>query len=255
VLRVAIIIGLFLSLAFLVRGIASSFKETGYLQSFEKTEKSVQQQPLPPVRLQHFYPPVPKKLPDLKKGYVFNETRSLVEEQSESDAVPDIKGPNVKIEDISYAGSIKTAKFHKALISYPTPKEEKAPAENQPPAARGQVAPLTNKQLEMGEVFSGYKVVAIEADKLVFEKGGKKTEKFLYDPKKERLKAPELPKPQKAVAKPPSRATAARQSRSVQGRQTSTRPQPTPTRPTVRPRGTTGTATQQRNPFVIPQSR
>lgn len=255
-LRIAVIISLLLSLAFMAKAIVSGLQENGKQTLAVQEREAPKPHPLPPVKLQNYYPPVLKNPPDLKKGYVFNESRSLVKEElTDAETVAD-KGPKVKLEDVSYSGSIKTDKFLKALISYPAPKEDRTPEAGAPPAARGSASILSHKQLEVGEVFSGYKVVSIEPEKLVFEKGGKKTEKFLFDPKKERLKAPDLPKQARSVKSAPSRVTAADRLRRNRGGQATSpvRQPPQPASPTSRP-GVGGSApSQQRNPFVIPNN-
>lgn len=136
------------------------------------------------------YPPVPAVSPDLNDGYVFNEERTFEENDL---GVPGISGDAlIDLEDVIYSGSLIAGDIRKALVAY----QEKVPVQGgRRPAARGRGAQpksgatgnYQHEQLEPGEIFLGYRVAIVEADRIVFEKGGEQVEKFLYDGSKARV--------------------------------------------------------------------
>ncbi len=143
-----------------------------------------------------FYPSVPSPLPDLNQGYLFNEERFL---QGEVEAVAEEEAESgtelsVDIDTVEYAGSIIIGDMRKGLISYA--------AKQAPVAAKIKVrsrSPVRIKsrkyaQLLAGDSLSGYKVVSVEPDKMVFVKGTETIEKMLHDPEKVRLAPPPVAK-------------------------------------------------------------
>jgi len=142
-----------------------------------------------------FYPPVPDVVPDLYDGYLFVEERKLEEDDfgpfgDTPAVVPDI-APDIDMEGVAYSGSVIIGEMRKALITY---KEKSQPQPRRvgrgravPNKARASAEVLQYKQLELGEVFKGYMVAGIEEDRIVFEKGGEKVEKFLFDQNKKRV--------------------------------------------------------------------
>lgn len=154
-----------------------------------------------------FYPPVPVALPDLNKGYLFNEERMIEGAAGENGdgTEEDSTEPFVDMDTVFYAGSIIIGEMRKGLIMFP-------PARMPVPARRtiAKQAPAPPKerkyaQLGVGESFSGYKVVAVEPDRIVFQKGTDTIEKILNDPKKTRIAAP--PPPPKERGKIPTAVT------------------------------------------------
>lgn len=142
-----------------------------------------------------FNPPVPAPLPDVNAGYVFSEKRKY-----EKDAPPDAakaaqaeQGPD-PLASVLYSGSLIAGDLRRALVTYQElPKEADR---NRLPTGRSQapVSPqgaIQNKQLNQGDRFLGYVVASIEPDRIVFEKGDRKVEKFLYEQGKNRMALPE----------------------------------------------------------------
>lgn len=164
-----------------------------------------------------FYPAVPPALPDLNKGYLFNEERTL---EGAVDAAGTEEGDEaaeslvVDMETVFYAGSIIIGDVRKGLVTFPaaatpvrkTARPQKGGAAPAPPSVPKQ---RNYAQLVAGESFSGYKVLAVEADRIIFQKGEETVEKLLNDPKKSRIAAPapQPPAQQKQKAAPPAATT------------------------------------------------
>jgi hypothetical protein len=184
-----------------------------------------------------FYPAVPGTLPDLNDGYLFNKDRFL-DESDLADASPSGFGADtIDMEALVYSGSIIIGDLRKALVAY----QEKAPVvqrgarrnvrtRNQRKPAKGA---YIHKQLELGELFMGYRVARIEDDSIVFEKGSEKIEKFLFDASKERVEIKSS-----TPASPPASTVQPRAIKTVSpppGRPASqppqARPRPTTTKP------------------------
>jgi hypothetical protein len=154
-----------------------------------------------------FYPPVPISLPDLNKGYLFNEERMIEGAAGENadGTEEDSTGPSVDMDTVFYAGSIIIGEMRKGLVMFP-PAKMPVPTRRTP--TKQAPAPPKEKnyaQLGIGETFSGYKVVAVEPDRIVFQKGADTIEKILNDPKKTRIAAP--PPPPKERGKIPTAVT------------------------------------------------
>ena len=141
-----------------------------------------------------FYPQVPKKLPDLKEGYLFNEERVLVFEKKKKveEKPKDEKGPSIDMDKLFYAGSIIIGDDRKALVSY-IEIQPKAVAKNKK-AKRSKISERFSKQkyarLKINDQLGGYTVTEVEADHITFERGGKSIEKMLHDSSKVRIKPP-----------------------------------------------------------------
>jgi hypothetical protein len=148
-----------------------------------------------------FYPAVPPALPDLNKGYLFNEERSLEGAADAAGADETEEGaadsPVVDMETVFYAGSIIIGETRKGLVTFPTPaipaRKTVRPQKGAAPAAAAPQKQRNYAQLVAGDSFSGYKVIAVEADRIVFQKGEETVEKLLNDPKKSRIAAPAPP--------------------------------------------------------------
>jgi hypothetical protein len=152
-----------------------------------------------------FYPPVPAALPDFTKGYLFNEERMIegAAVDNGDGTEEETAGLNVDMDTVFYAGSIIIGEIRKGLVTYPSPKA--APL-NRKITVRQAAPPARERnyaQLAVDESFSGYTVVEVESDRIVFQKGAETIEKMLNDPKKTRIAAPPPP-PQKKAKIPTS---------------------------------------------------
>jgi hypothetical protein len=185
-LRITLISGLLISLFFLVRAIAGTW------QGEEVPVMPVSAQASPAAMSENrivFYPPVPAELPDLNLGYLFNEARLLVVEPKtdKKDAEP-----MIAIADVSYIGSVISSDRRVGIIGY---REQGAAIGLQQASGRirpgGQAAAAVDKHAHLapGENFSGYLVVEVLPEKIVFEKDGIKIEKSIVKANKDR-KAP-----------------------------------------------------------------
>jgi hypothetical protein len=189
-----------------------------------------------------FYPAVPVALPDLNKGYLFNEERTIEGAAGENgeDTAEDSTGPSVDMDAVVYAGSIIIGDMRKGLVMFPLAK----PAVPTAKLGAKQPAPVPAKernymQLAVGESLSGYKVVAVDPDRIVFQKGSETIEKMLNDPKKNRIAGP--PPPPKEKGKPPTAVTSKTQRVQLDKAQTSSpvqssHPEKSTTRPVPSPK-------------------
>ncbi|MBU0964759.1 MAG: hypothetical protein KKA54_00125 [Proteobacteria bacterium] len=209
-LKLIAAIALSLSLIFLVKESVIALRTGDRLapSASEGKQASKPQTAFPAEKNVIFYPPVPVALPDFNKGYLFNEERMIESAAVDNgDATEeDSTGPTVDMDTVFYAGSIIIGEVHKGLVTYPSPKAA-APLNRKIPARKAAPPPVRERnyaQLAVGESFSGYKVVEVEADRIVFQKGPDTIEKILNDPKKTRIAAPPPPKEK---IKTPSAAT------------------------------------------------
>jgi len=138
-----------------------------------------------------FYPSVPVKLPDLTEGYLFNQERRLKSLENIEDAAAD-DPLDIDIDEVRYAGSLINGSTRKGLIRYQEVREAvrtqirrgaRVSMANKRPTAQK----WSSKVVEEGETVSGYRVVSISPEAIVFEKGGSQLEKKLYAPDKERM--------------------------------------------------------------------
>ncbi|MCJ7600597.1 MAG: hypothetical protein MUO63_03735 [Desulfobulbaceae bacterium] len=165
------------------------------------------QTPYPAGKNVIFYPPVPVALPDLNKGYLFNEERMIEGAAGENGdgTEEDSTEPFVDMDTVFYAGSIIIGEMRKGLVMFPPAK---APFPTRRTTAKQAPAPPKERkyaQLGVGDSFSGYKVVAVEPERIVFQKGPDTIEKILNDPNKTRIAAP--PPPPKERGKIPTAVT------------------------------------------------
>ncbi|OKY73849.1 MAG: hypothetical protein BM485_16370 [Desulfobulbaceae bacterium DB1] len=200
-----------LSLLFLVKEALVSMRSDQEQAGESTAQKTTKPQPvLPPDKAVVFYPPVPAVLPDLNQGYLFNAERFLPgdkEDETASDMTGE-KGQEITVDiaTVFYAGSIIVGDTRKGLIVYPTPASPSPAAQGANPKMPTASKPRNYTQLVAGDTVSGYKVVAIEADRLVLQQGEETIEKFLNDPKKARIAPPPPPKPH-VSPKPPTAST------------------------------------------------
>lgn len=201
-MRLAVIIGLVLSL--LLLGKAA-------LQSWQKIEIPTSTREVLPLKAPAaperqgiaVNPQVPVLMPDLNAGYLFNVQRSFSEQEGE-EASPgesaDEPSSQVNMDTLVYTGSIIIGHLRKGLVSFALQEEGPSPA---PIQRRGRYmarrpVPKTTEQQEMvneGEDFYGFKVASVQPDRILFTKSGSSIEKMLYDPNKERKAAgsPNIP--------------------------------------------------------------
>ena len=193
-LRIAIAIGLLISLSFFVnegrRSMLPGEQVTGR-QVKVKGGHSVSGPEKP-----GFYPKVPASLPDLRDGYLFNEERMLAleeEGQEEEDLTGQHEEIKVNMDDVMYVGSLIRGDVRKGLVSYPAQRKKIKSLDKLKRTTKKTLWSPKNRdyaRLLVGESFSDYKVVEVEADRIKFEKGGKTVIKLLNDPDKERIKPP-----------------------------------------------------------------
>jgi len=154
-----------------------------------------------------FNPSVATPLPDVGKGYIFSEKRKI-EKDEPPDALKAVQveqGPD-PLETVMYSGSVIAGELRRAVVIYQEQAREASPSRR--PARGAAPAPAAgggtrNKQLNQGEHFLGYVVESIEPARIVFAKGDRKVEKFLYDQKKKRLEPPEPSRPAAAPVSEP----------------------------------------------------
>ncbi len=209
--RISIIIGLIVSLFFLVRGTVNIWENENDLETTVAEVSRSSTMPLPIS--ERFYPAVPEILPDLSKNYLFNEERNLELEEEIAEEEPETGigiADDVDFATVNYVGSIIGGKVKKAIVSYskyqPTKRERPARAGRAKRKPQRAGSAMEQATLQLGDTFGGMKVAEIEPDRIAFEGDGDRIEKFLYDPNKKRLAPPKvLAKParprQKAVAK------------------------------------------------------
>ena len=215
-LKLIATIVLSLSLIFLLKEGVISLR-SGNLPSPPAAEEKKQAKPQAAYQADKsviFYPAVPPALPDLNKGYLFNEERML--EGADAAGMEETgEGADnlvVDMETVFYAGSIIIGDIRKGLVTFPvaaTPVRKTArPQQTGAAPASAPQKPRNYVQLVAGESFSGYKVIAVEADRIIFQKGEETVEKLLNDPKKSRIAAPAPPPPAQQKQKTPAAATA-----------------------------------------------
>lgn len=231
--RIVIVTALFLSLFFLVQeGFRTVKKAPPLLESAVKEKKS---RSVSGAGKLSFYPAVPTPLPDLKEGYLFNEERLLEEEEEEYPAEGDDLGIRVNMDDVVYAGSLITGTIRKGLVSFLD--KSKAAISKKRKSFR-KLAGSSKKQqyarLVIGDVFSGYRVSAVEPKRIVFKKGDEEIVRLLNDPAKIRIKPKPLPVKKKKITKtttPRTRkaVTAKRRRVTLSSKQSSAKKRSTPT--------------------------
>ncbi len=248
--RNIIAIALSLSFILLAREGIESFRSVDMQEAPVKVKKQdkSKDKKRPVVPNLQFYPSVPSPLPDLYAGYLFNEERFLEKEGDKDKEEPkDESGTElaVDIETVYYTGSIIIGNLRKGLISY-SPKRTPAAAKKtkrpvKKPASRQKS--IKYAQLVAGDSLSGYKVVSVEADRIVFEKGSETVEKMLYDSEKKRIVPP--PPPKKKVVKRKATASTSKKKRVVLGKKA----------PTIRKRVQTTRKGSTSNKTTKPQIR
>lgn len=232
--RIVLAITLSLSLLFLAKEGLHSLRSEAVPQTSVKTKKQVKtkDKKRSPNQIVQFYPSVPSPLPDLYEGYLFNEERFLENEENMKQVVQKAENGtelSVDIKTVFYTGSIIIGDIRKGLISY-IPKQaaattkskitKKTPKKVSKKTSSRQKS-IKYAQLVAGDSLSGYKVVSVEADRIVFQKGPETLEKMLYDSEKKRIAPPPLPK--KRVTKKKTSATPSKRKQVELGKTTSSR--------------------------------
>jgi hypothetical protein len=139
-----------------------------------------------------FYPQVPKKLPDLNQGYLFNEERFLAsadaEEKVEKVEEP-TDGVKLDMDQLFYAGSIIIGDNRKGLVSYVDLQDKSVKKKKKTSKTKkGSFSKKKYAQVKINDQLGGYTVTELEADHIIFERGGKSIEKSLHDSSKVRIK-------------------------------------------------------------------
>jgi len=207
--RFFVIVGLFLSLVFLGRGMLAALNPLELPPPVSPPVKK----PVPKkgIRLADFYPKPPVVMPELSDGYLFNEERLLVtaepEAPEEPAAEPEEPALAVDMETLEYVGSIIVGELRKGMVAFTVlePQAKQAPKRRLPAPGRRlpgrqttakkvSKKPSSKKYATVKEKddFYGYTVVLVAPDRIVFSKGDSKVEKLLYDPEKERLAPPPI---------------------------------------------------------------
>lgn len=213
-IRPALAVILLLLAVIMMRGVADDWQKSTWESSAPSAKKSTSgSEALPPgapvVPLQ---PSAPATLPDLKVGYVFNPERMLgggepvMEEIGEEEGAynDNAEGITADIEEITFVGSVIADNFSWALISYPVqnlsgpakPTSRSSKNKGLPQGARAGAE--EHAQLEVGDKISGFEVVEILADKLIFSNDEETVEKLLFDPSKTR----QAPTPRPGIGPP-----------------------------------------------------
>lgn len=184
--KIILIIALFISFLFFSFTVVESLQNrTLSFQSVPESRKKQHSHPLLTKEIR-FYPSVPAKLPDLNEGYLFNQERQLKPPETiESAAVDDPL--DIDMDEVRYAGSLINGSTRKGLIRYQAVRTQIKRGARVAIAKRPTAEKWSSKVVEEGENVSGYRVVSISPEAIVFEKGGSQLEKKLYTPDKERI--------------------------------------------------------------------
>jgi len=207
-LKLIAVIALSLSLLFLVKESFVALRSDNTPAPPASTARQARHQtPYPAEKNVIFYPAVPVALPDLNKGYLFNEERTIegASGETENNTEEATNDLSVDMDTVFYAGSIIIGDMRKGLVMYPQAKMSVPIRRTTTKQAPAQPKERNYAQLGVGDGFSGYKVVAVEPDHIVFQKGADTIEKTLNDPKKTRIAAP--PPPRQEKGKTPTAVT------------------------------------------------
>jgi hypothetical protein len=190
-LRKFLFLGLLLSFFFLIGSMVATWRQEAVSTAgMDKTRTST----VPVRKKMDFYPPVPARLPDLNRGYIFNEARFLADEK-DTEKGPAESTVEATIDEVMYIGSVITGKRRIGIIAYTEKNEKQSPV-----VSRGQGRPVITKQqaenkhaqLAPGETFGGFTVAEVLPDRIVFKKNGRKVEKLLAAGKERKSPPPQL---------------------------------------------------------------
>lgn len=197
--HILIIIGLLLSLLFLLQGIWFTLR-TDYIVALApqtSQEEKIEKEASATLVKNLLFPEVPTSIPDLTQGYLFTEERTLEEgDMQKAEEEGQTGGEKaVDLAQVFYEGSIIMGENKVAIII--TSALEVAAGPKQPFSfpKKGGAGPhpgatvTRHLQLKTGETLGEYVVADILPDKVVFKKGEETIEKLLYDPAKQRVAA------------------------------------------------------------------
>ncbi len=197
--HILIIIGLLLSLLFLLQGIWFTLR-TDYsvaLAPQTSQEEKIEKEASATLVKDLLFPQVPAPIPDLTQGYLFTEERTLEEgdtQKTEEEGQPGGEKP-VDLAQVFYEGSIIKGANKVAIIITSALEVAAGPKLPSSPPKKGGAGPhpgatvTRHLQLKTGEALGEYVVADILPDKVVFKKGEETIEKLLYDPAKQRVAA------------------------------------------------------------------
>lgn len=185
--KIILIIALFISFIFFSFTVVASLQDRTL--SFQPGPESGKKEHSPPSPAKdiRFYPAVPARLPDLTEGYLFNRERQLNPPENVDDTAA--AGPlAIDMDEVRYAGSLINGSTRKGLIRYPEPVTpvNRGYRTRVTIAKRAVARKWSSRIVEEGETVSGYLVVSISPQAIVFEQGGSQIEKELYAPDKVR---------------------------------------------------------------------
>jgi len=197
--HILIIIGLLLSLLFLLQGIWFTLRTDYTVAPAPQTsqEEKIEKEASATLVKDLLFPEVPASIPDLTQGYLFTEERTLEEgDLQKAEEEGQVGGErSVDLAQVFYEGSIIKGENKVAIII--TSALEVAAGPRQPLSfpKKGGAGPhpgatvTRHLQLKTGETLGEYVVADILPDKVVFKKGEETIEKLLYDPAKQRVAA------------------------------------------------------------------
>ncbi len=136
-----------------------------------------------------FNPRVPRSLPNLYNGYLFNADRHMdggFDDGAGAGMDARDEAPHVNVYEVSYNGSLLYGAVKKGLISYPLQKTKRLKTRSKSTSRAPKRASL---QLEIGDKIGGYTVKAIEVERIIFSRGGEEVVKSLHDVEKVRVTA------------------------------------------------------------------
>jgi len=271
-LRIGVIIALLLSLVALGREAMQSWQPVSLPKRPTVIEKK-KSGGLEKKPLSSFYPKPPVVMPNLDEGYLFTEARVRGEEEVVEEAPPEeVENPegSVDMETLQYVGSIIIGELRKGMLSFSlrqpqsksTPQRRIADRRSSHMRKVPKKGSLQKKHATVSEKdeFYGYQVSEVGADRIVFAKGDATVEKMLYDPEKERMKAPPVAK-RPPVARTPQqarRATAANPNQAAPRTAVRGKPQVARPAPASPVHARTGAAVPTRNdqrPAVVQRRR
>jgi hypothetical protein len=209
--KIILIIALFISFLFFSFTAVEGLRDRTI--SFQpKTRSRVQAQPLPPsAKAIRLYPSLPANLPDLNEGYLFNQERNLKLPETGAGLATDEFV--IDMDEVLYDGSLISGSSRKALIRYPTIGSQMMRRSMGTLPKKVMAEKWSSRVVEEGDTVSGYRVVSISPQAIVFEKDDGQVEKNLYTPDKDR--AAFIPPMNRSV--PPAKKTFRKTTKSLPG--------------------------------------
>lgn len=182
--KIILIIALFVSFLFFSFTAVEGLRDrTISFQS--KTQSRTQEPPPLPAKAIRLYPSLPADLPDLNEGYLFNQERNLKPLETGAGMTAEDEFA-IDMDEVHYDGSLIIGSARKALIRYPTLSSPMMRRTMGTLPARAIAEKWSSRVVEEGDTVSGYRVVSISPQGIVFEKDDDQVEKNLYSPAKDR---------------------------------------------------------------------